>query len=133
MALFSKENQPATRNRAGRKIIHKDLKAATNLTKAHLEGLLNQHLWMTEKELHAVLVSKSAPMISKAIASIIMKAVEGGDDRRLTFILDRLIGKPKEEINITAYMQGLKKMTDVQVIDMGSDAIKFLQEKGSEE
>lgn len=132
MAKFSSTNQPKIRGKVGRKIIHKDLKAATNLTKSHLEGLLNQHLWMNEKELHSVMISKSVPMISKAIASILTKAIESGDDRRLTFILDRIIGKPKEEIDITAYMVGLKKMTTVDVVDMGAAAIRFLSSKSDD-
>jgi len=120
---FTKDYQPKNK---GRKKLDPDIKAANALTKGTLEGLLNVHLWMNQKQLTKVVTDPKAPMINKTIASIICKAVEGGDDRRLTFILDRLIGKPKEEINITAYMQGLKKMTDIQVIDMGTEAIKFL-------
>ena len=124
---FTKDNQPANK---GRKRLPRDLAVANSLTKAKLEGLLNLHLWMTEKELNKVVKDAKTPMISKAIASIISKAIENGDDRRLTFILDRLIGKPKEEIDITAYMVGLKKMTTIDVIDMGAEAMKFLKEKG---
>ena len=124
---FTKDNQPANK---GRKKLPRDLAVANSLTKAKLEGLLNLHLWMTEKELNKVVKDAKTPMISKAIASIISKAIENGDDRRLTFILDRLIGKPKEEIDITAYMVGLKKMTTIDVIDMGAEAMKFLKEKG---
>ena len=124
---FSKDNQPAN---SGRKKLPRDLVVATSLTKTKLEGLLNLHLWMTEGELVKVIKDPKTPMLSKTIASIIMKAIENGDDRRLTFILDRLIGKPKEEIDITAYMVGLKKMTTVDVIDMGTEAMKFLKEKG---
>lgn len=124
---FTKDNQPANK---GRKKLPRDLAVANSLTKAKLEGLLNLHLWMTEKQLEKVVNDSKTPMISKAIASIITKAIENGDDRRLTFILDRLIGKPKEEIDITAYMVGLKKMTTIDVIDMGTEAMKYLKEKG---
>lgn len=124
---FTKDNQPAN---PGRKKLPRDLAVANSLTKAKLEGLLNLHLWMTEKQLEKVVNDSKTPMISKAIASIITKAIENGDDRRLTFILDRLIGKPKEEIDITAYMVGLKKMTTIDVIDMGTEAMKYLKEKG---
>jgi hypothetical protein len=124
---FTKDNQPANK---GRKKLPRDLAVANSLTKAKLEGLLNLHLWMTEKQLEKVVNDSKTPMISKAIASIITKAIENGDDRRLTFILDRLIGKPKEEIDITAYMVGLKKMTTIDVIDMGTEAMRYLKEKG---
>lgn len=126
---FTKDNQPANK---GRKKLPRDLAVANSLTKAKLEGLLNLHLWMTEKQLEKVVNDSKTPMISKAIASIITKAIENGDDRRLTFILDRLIGKPKEEIDITAYMVGLKKMTTIDVIDMGAQAMQFLKEKGDD-
>lgn len=127
MAKFTADNQPLNK---GRKKLPADLKAANTLTKSKLEGLLNLHLWMTERQLAKVVDDPRSPMISRAIASIITKAIENGDDRRLTFILDRLIGKPKEEIDITAYMVGLKKMTTIDVVDMGAQAIKFLEEKG---
>jgi hypothetical protein len=123
---FSSTNQPKSR---GTKKVHRDIVVANSMTKTKLEGLLNLHLWMDQKQLRTAMRATSTPMINRAIASIIMKAVDNGDEKRLGWILDRLIGKPKEEINITAYMTGLKKMTDVQVIDMGSEAIKFLRSK----
>jgi len=126
MAKFTADNQPLNK---GRKKLPADLKAANTLTKSKLEGLLNLHLWMTERQLAKVVDDPRSPMISRAIASIITKAIENGDDRRLTFILDRLIGKPKEEIDITAYMVGLQKMTTIDVVDMGAQAIKFLEEE----
>ena len=117
---FSKENQPT---------FPQDLKDARKLTKARLEGMLNKHLWYTKEEAKALISDPDTPMLDILIASIVNKAIVQGDDRRMNFILDRLIGKPEVEVKIDAYMNKLKKLTDQEMIEAGHDAIKFLENK----
>ncbi len=122
---WSDTNQPAKR---GRKSVPADLRAARSLTKATLEGLINKHLWMTSKQIDKVLEESSrVSMMERMIASIIQKAVIQGDERRLEFILDRLIGKVKDEIDITAYLRKLDGMSDAEVIKLSGPALALLQ------
>lgn len=107
----------------------KDLRDARELTKVHLEGLLNKHIWLTKEEAKALVLDPNTPLIEVLIASIVNKAIHQGDERRLNFLLDRLIGKVSEEVSINTYMNGLKKLSQEQVITLGRDAIKFLGSK----
>ena len=84
---------------------------------------------MTKAEAKAIVLNPDTPLIEVLIASIVNKAVHQGDERRLTFILDRLIGKVKDTVDINNYMSRIEKLTEAQVIDLGKDAIKFLGEK----
>lgn len=104
-----------------------DLKMANDLTKTNLRGLLNKYLWMTNAELQQTIDEKTVPMIEIVIASIIAKAALSGDERRLDFILDRMVGKVKEEIDINTYHERLAKLPDSEVIQMGVKALTFLK------
>jgi len=121
---FSSTNQPKKR---GRKPLPKDLRDARNLTKARLQGMLNKSLWCTQDELTARMKDDETPMIEKMIGSIVYKALVEGDQTRLTFILDRMIGKVKEEIDIKTYSQKLEGLSDQEIVEVGKDAIKLLK------
>lgn len=113
-------------------MLPKDLRDARELTKKHLEGLLNKHLWLTKIEAKALVEHPETPLLEVLIASIVDKAVNHGDEKRLDFILNRLIGKVSEQIDINSYMGNLQKMSETQIIDLGKDAIKFLGDKKDE-
>lgn len=125
---FSKEYQPAPGRRNGGPL-PKDLRQATQLTKAKLEGLLNKHIWLTRRQAEELIEDPDTPLIELLIANIVDKAMNHGDEKRFSFLLDRLIGKVKDEIDINNYMSNLQKLTESQVIDLGKDAIKFLGDK----
>lgn len=116
--------QPAVRGKPG---VPADLRKASDLTKANLRGLLNKYLWMSKVEIQSKMRDHNVPMIEMVIASIIFKAAHQGDEKRLTFILDRMIGKVKEEIDINTYYDRLRKMSDSEVIQLGKQAITYLQ------
>ncbi len=124
---FSSTYQPTAEQRSGGQ--PKDLADARKLTKAKLCGLLNKHLWYTKDEARDIVQDPDTPMLEILIASIVNKAIVKGDEKRLNFILDRLIGKPEIEVKIDAYMHKLKQLTDKEMIQAGTNAIKFLQEK----
>lgn len=125
---FSSTNQPTKEQRAAG--YPQDLRDARALTKAKLQGLLNKHLWYTKEQAKAVVLDPETPMLEILIASIVNKAIVLGDDKRMNFILDRLIGKPEIEVKIDAYMERLKNLTDKEMIEAGQEAIKFLENKG---
>jgi hypothetical protein len=85
-------------NPAGRPAMPEDLKAAKALTKQVLMRELNDLIHMTKSELEAALVSPESTMIRRMAARVIQEADNNGDDRRLGFLLDRLVGKVKDEL-----------------------------------
>jgi len=78
-------------------------------------------------ELKAAISSDLTPALELMVASIVWKAIAEGDERRFDFILNRTIGKVKEEIDITAYTENLNKLSDAQIIELGEGAIEFLK------
>lgn len=70
------------------------LREARRLTKDELHRLMNTHIWMTQKQLRAVIEDQNKePMLSHMIASIIQRGVVDGSVSHLNFILATIIGK----------------------------------------
>lgn len=87
-------------NPAGGPKTPEDLKEARKLTKLEFERIVNQYLFEKEIDLQELRTRPGTRMIDLLIASIMDKALVHGDDRRLTFLLDRLIGKVKDHVEV---------------------------------
>lgn len=89
-------------NPKGRPRIPEDLKDAGRLTKPELERLMNKMLSMQPGELTKQLKSGELTCKEMLIGTIISKGIIHGDQHRLDFILNRLIGKVKEQVEYDA-------------------------------
>lgn len=87
-------------NPEGRTKLPEDIRTAKKLNKIELERLLNLYLTLSDDEIKLRLADNSTPQLEKMIASIVTKAVDQGDQQRLTFLLDRLVGKVKDEVDV---------------------------------
>lgn len=94
------------RNPNGRPRLPEELKKARKLTADKFEMAVNRFLFGTKEEIAEASRNPETKVIDLLIASILHKAIVGGDEKRLQFVLDRLIGKVKDEqvqeINVTA-------------------------------
>ncbi len=95
---FKKGNKA---NPYGRPKTPPDLKAARQLTRVKLEILINKYLALGKIEILKIMANPETPSIDVMICSIISKAVSHGDEKRLDFILDRLIGKVPKPVELT--------------------------------
>ena len=110
----------------GRPKVPSDIREAKKLTQTLLEANLNRFIYLTEQELEAVQKDPTAPMLDKMIANIVYMASARGDQVRLDFLLNRLVGKVKEpDQNFNFNLSALPR---AEVIDLGLKAIKFLKE-----
>jgi hypothetical protein len=79
---------------------------------------------MGEDELDEILADPVTPMINKMVAQVIKKAAAEGDQHRLNFLLDRLIGKVPTPIEATVdphlveAIESLKDKSSSELIDM---------------
>ena len=121
---FSSTDHP--RN-GGRPRLPEDLRAANKLTKERLNGLLNKYLWMSLEDIQAKMECQETPAMEVMIGSIIKRAIIEGDHRRLDFILDRIVGKVREEIDISGFIGKLEDMTEAEVIELSEQAIRYLR------
>ncbi len=94
-------------NQYGRPKVPEDIKEGRRLNKSELERIMTKLLNMEPDELKAHLAKRKMPCKEMLIGTIILKAIQGGDHYRTTFLLDRLIGKVKEQVEMT----GMKLFT----------------------
>lgn len=84
----------------GRPPYPKEVREASKLTRILFEGTLNKLINMNISELESYTQDSSVPAIEVILASILQRAIRDGDHTRLDFILNRLIGKVKEKIDV---------------------------------
>ena len=89
-------------NPGGMPKLPEDIKEARKLNQIELERIINKYLHMSREEVQNVLKSSDVPMMEAMVASIVSKAASGGDHLRLDFILNRIIGKVKDKIEVAA-------------------------------
>lgn len=75
-----------------------ELQFIKRMTKAELELLMNKLLALSKKELEQVKINGNG--IEMAMASIILNAVDRGDQWRLQFFIERLFGKVSDKLEI---------------------------------
>ena len=85
----------------GRPKLPPDLKAAQQLTNARLRELLNGFLYMTPAQLTERLESPEVTMLEGFVGSILQKGVLLGDQARLNFLFDRLVGKVTDKVEVS--------------------------------
>lgn len=87
-------------NPFGRPLLPKELKEAKKLNRAGMELAFNLHISSTQEALEEFVKDKSNKVLDLIIASMLLKAIKEGDHYRLNFLLDRLIGKVKDEVEV---------------------------------
>lgn len=68
-----------------------------NLTKTAVTFALSKMLDASEDDIDAILKDRTTPALQKAVASVIKACIANGDYTRLEFLLNRTIGKVRDE------------------------------------
>lgn len=76
-------------------------KAFRAMNGSRLAEILNTLINCSKEEIMEKAKDPSLSIFELAIASILSKAVQQGDHKRIDAILDRLVGKPKQSIEVT--------------------------------
>lgn len=84
----------------GRPRISTEQRLARVLNRMAFERIANMYLHLTKSEVKAKLDDPSTPVIELLVASVLVSATKKGDHHKLNFILDRLIGKVVERVEI---------------------------------
>jgi hypothetical protein len=82
----------------GRPPLPEDIKKARELNKDELTRVLNDFIYLSKGEIEEKILNSSTPMLELLVASILKKGIDFGDHMRLSFLLDRLVGKVKEVV-----------------------------------
>lgn len=80
------------------KTVPPDLRQARKLTKVEVELILNKYLHLPVGDLLAATQDPMITTIEALVVSILISAIKRGDHDKLNFVLDRLIGKVKDDV-----------------------------------
>lgn len=84
----------------GRSPLPLDIKEARALNKNIFERLLNTTLAMSDAQRKAVMKSKTASGNEKIVAKIVHTAILFGDFKRYNFLIERLLGKVAQTVQL---------------------------------
>jgi signal recognition particle subunit SEC65 len=88
-------------NPKGRPRIPKEIAVVKVMSKQMVETAISLMLNKKVTELEAILKDKSRPTLDHFIGRIIMKGIVEGDHQRLEFLFQRVIGRVKDQIDIS--------------------------------
>lgn len=96
-----KENQwqkGQSGNPGGKPRLPEELKGINSLSQHEVTKLISKHARLPYQELKEFLLDAANPSLELAIASVLEKGIEKGDFLRISFLLDRAIGRVKDII-----------------------------------
>ena len=110
-----KKGQASNPN-SGRKPTSPEMKEARKINRVIFEEILNKYIHLSVYELEEFLKDKNHTSLDYIVVRILYEAMKKGDQVRLNFILERLLGKLEENIN-----HKLNHSFHSQVVDMISN------------
>lgn len=88
-------------NPNGRPKLPPEIKQIQKMSPTFVRAMINKLSRMTKDELATHLKDPKTPVLEVTLGSIYAKAIKDGDYMRLNFLLDRTIGKVKDEVDIS--------------------------------
>jgi len=80
-------------NPGGKSSIPEELRGVKSLSQLEVTKLISKYARMTGKEILACQKNPDLPVLELAIISIFEKSIENGDYQKLSFLLDRCVGR----------------------------------------
>lgn len=87
-------------NPDGRPPLPEDLKAARKLNKTELERILNEYIHMSLTEIQRRAGHPETSALEVLVAKVLAEGIKRGDEKRLGFLLDRLVGPVKRSVSV---------------------------------
>jgi hypothetical protein len=89
------------------------------LRRDQVEAVMGRFSAMTRAELQKIVQNEKSTMLEIMVASVMAKAAKDGDATRLQFLLDRTIGRVKEQVEISTPTPYVIERLDGSQIEMG--------------
>lgn len=93
------------------------------LTKTRLDSIFNKYIHLTETELKTLLEDVNLPILDRITAGILVRIAKDDDVVRFDFILNRLLGKVKEQIEHTVNKPTIIHRRDGTSVELGMTPI----------
>jgi hypothetical protein len=117
-------------NPSGRPKIPEGLRTIASLSQHEVTKLVSKYARMTIRDLFAAAKNQDTPVIELSIIKIFLLSAEHGDQSKLTFLLDRAIGKvPVSEPTTEEEMARieLRDLTNQELIEFVNVKVKELE------
>lgn len=98
MSGKGKPFEPGNKHGKGRPKMPVEIKGLANLTKAEATAALSGVLKLNLEELELLVKDKTIPSLTQWAARIVLHGIKQGDQQRLNFMFDRLIGKVVDKV-----------------------------------
>lgn len=93
-------------NPNGRPKVPEHVKEFRKMHKVQVTEMLEKYCYSTRQELIDALKNPDTPIVEVNVIKILLEGAKSGDYKRFDFILDRTIGKVKEEVEYSGSMHG---------------------------
>jgi hypothetical protein len=87
-------------NPGGRVKLPDDIKEARKLNVVEFERAMNKCLYLTPANLELLLSAEETPVIEHLIGAVIKRGIKDGSHAHLDFVLNRLVGKVKDQLEV---------------------------------
>lgn len=105
---------------AGRPPHPPEINAGNQLTKASFNATLNKYLHCNAADLELIVTDPKIPVIDMVVCKILLESGNKGDHVRLNFLIERLLGKVKEEVEISLPKPTIIQRSDGTEIELGA-------------
>lgn len=93
-------------NPKGRPKLPEELKKAIRMNKQLFQELLVQYLTYPKAKLGELAKDPKTKSLDMIVIMVILNAIKKGDQSRLDFLMNRIIGKVKDEVHHTGSLHG---------------------------
>lgn len=97
----------------GRPPLPPEVKAMRKLTKTEFETVVHSLSFMGRAELKKVMANPKSTALELMVCAVVMYAINRGDQGRIDFILDRIIGRVPQKVEQSGPDGGPQKYTDL--------------------
>lgn len=114
-----KDYSPGNPGGPGRPVMSPEQREMRKLTRTQINDILNRYFWATPTEIE---LAKEDPALSigeRGVISILKLAVETGDQSRIEWIFQRLVGKVPDKIEHSGGLSFQVKASDGRVAEFG--------------
>ncbi len=116
----------------GRPALPSDIKDARSLNRQEVERTINSFLYMNKVDIEKKLSDKTTTMLEALVGSIILKALATGDQNRMNFLIEQVLGSLPKNYNIRNYSELTDEAIDQKLKNLTDEFHKTLPDETGE-
>lgn len=106
---------------SGRPRLPGDIRDARTYMREETERIVTKMAAMTFEQLQEFIKAKKGTVYEMAIASCYFKSVSRGETGNLNFFLDRIVGRPKQHVEVSGELTNKVQVSDDQLLSMAKE------------